>query len=427
MDTASNVTIRTIESIEEIGAAAWNACTAPRPSNDDGIAASTPNGSAESNGGSSYNPFLTYEFLHALEKSGCVDPRAGWMPYHLILEDEAQACLGVMPLYVKGHSRGEYVFDYSWANAFQRAGGEYYPKLLCAVPFTPATGPRLLARQDTDPDRAEQLMVTLAQGAMEVTRQLGVSSVHLNFVAPEQAKLLESQGFLLRTDQQFHWENQGYETFDEFLAELTSKKRKNLRRERRLALQAGVTIEAVTGSDLTESHWDAFYAFYLDTGGRKHGTPYLNREFFSLINESMAEDILLLMARRDGRYIAGALNFIGGDTLFGRNWGCIEDHPFLHFEVCYYQAIDFALSRGLSRVEAGAQGPHKLARGYLPNHVYSAHWIADKAFRGAIANYLERERQYVDEEKEMIEAHSPFRQPAAAQLERVKLNTLVDR
>jgi predicted N-acyltransferase len=333
------------------------------------------------------------------------------MPYHLVLEDDAQALLGVVPLYVKGHSRGEYVFDYGWADAYERAGGKYYPKLLSAIPFTPVTGPRLLARSDGDTSVAS-LERTLALGCMEVARQLELSSLHLNFLLPEQMSALESMGLLVRTDQQFHWHNAGYQTFDDFLEALSSKKRKNLKRERRLAVEHDIDIEWITGRGLSERHWDAFYDFYLDTGGRKWGTPYLNREFFSLIGESMPDDILLIMARRSGRYIAGALNFIGGDTLYGRNWGCIETHQFLHFELCYYQAIEFAIAHGLAHVEAGAQGPHKLARGYLPQHTYSAHWIADRGFRDAVADYLKQERRYVDDEKAMIEQHSPFKTSA---------------
>ncbi|MBD3646705.1 MAG: N-acetyltransferase, partial [Pseudomonadales bacterium] len=344
--------------------------------------------------------------LNALEKSDSAVPRTGWAPYHLSLEDEREGALGVMPMYLKGHSRGEYVFDYSWADAFERAGGNYYPKLQVAVPFTPATGRRLLTRPGADADDYENYLLS---GAMQVAEQAEVSSVHLTFVAEDQWQRMGKLGFLQRTHKQFHWFNDGYETFDDFLKALSSKKRKNIRRERRDAVADGMEIELLTGSDLREEHWDAFYRFYIDTGSRKWGTPYLTREFFSIIGETMPEHVLLILVKRDGRYIAGAINFIGSECLFGRNWGCIEDHQFLHFEVCYYQAIEFAINHGLARVEAGAQGPHKLARGYLPVHTYSAHWIVNEGFRDAVNRFLDEERHYVDEEIEVYEEHSPFR------------------
>jgi predicted N-acyltransferase len=304
---------------------------------------------------------------------------------------------------MKSHSQGEYVFDHSWAEAYQRAGGRYYPKLLCAVPFTPVTGPRLLTGGDV---AAESLLATSMQ---QVATKLGVSSLHINF--PDEAvwQRLAGCGFLQRQDQQFHWENKGYKCFGDFLAELTSIKRKNLKRERSQALEAGIEIEWVTGSDLKEHHWDAFFEFYMDTGGRKWGQPYLTRKFFSLIGERMSAQVLLIMARRQGRYIGGALNLIGADTLYGRNWGTIEHHPFLHFEVCYYQAIDFAIAKGLKRVEAGAQGAHKLARGYLPNPTYSLHWIADPGFRKAVDRYLAEERIAVSQDIAAMREHAPFK------------------
>jgi uncharacterized protein len=310
----------------------------------------------------------------------------------------------VVPMYLKAHSRGEYVFDYAWADAWQRAGGNYYPKLQVSVPFTPATGRRLLAR-NADPEIERMLLGACVQ----VAGQIEVSSLHITFLPESQWQRAGELGYLLRIDQQFHWHNPGYSTFEQFLADLSSKKRKNLRRERREAVVDGVGIEWVTGGDLTERHWDAFYEFYVDTGSRKWGSPYLTRRFFSLINDTMADDVLLVLCRRDGRYIAGALNFIGSDTLFGRNWGCIEDHRFLHFEACYYQAIEFAIHRGLKKVEAGAQGGHKVARGYLPEATYSAHWIGDPGFRRAVADYLESERRYVQEEIDHVEHHSPFK------------------
>ena len=315
--------------------------------------------------------------------------------------------VGVLPMYLKNHSQGEYVFDYSWADAFERAGGRYYPKLQCSVPFTPATGRRILTRPDTeDPDLEKYLL----SGMMQVAEKMDVSSVHVTFADKTQWELMGEMGFLQRTHSQFHWQNNDYANFDEFLAGLSSKKRKNIRRERRDAVAADIKIECLTGADITEDHWDAFYRFYIDTGSRKWGTPYLTRQFFSIIGETMPDDVLLIMCRRDHRYIAGAINFIGGECLFGRNWGSVEHHPFLHFEVCYYQAIQFAIERGLKRVEAGAQGQHKLARGYMPTHTYSAHWIANQSFRDAVDGYLTNERRYVDEEIDYIAEHGPFRQ-----------------
>jgi len=353
-----------------------------------------------------FDPFVSFDFLHALEQSGSAVAETGWAPYHLLLEDgDGRAC-GIVPMYLKSHSQGEYVFDYSWADAFERAGGQYYPKLQIAVPFTPATGRRLLVPEHPD---AEKIQQYLLGGVTQVAEKLDVSSVHITYADKAQWETMGSFGFLQRTHQQFHWQNQGFASFDEFLAALSSKKRKNIKRERRTALASGVEIERLTGDDIKEHHWDAFFRFYIDTGGRKWGTPYLTRDFFSRIGATMADRILLVMCRREGRYVAGAINFIGGECLFGRNWGCIEDHPCLHFEVCYYQAIEYAIAHGLSRVEAGAQGQHKLARGYLPTHTYSAHWIVNNSFREAISNFLEQENRYIDEEIEYLDEHSPFR------------------
>ena len=313
----------------------------------------------------------------------------------------------------RGTPRESYVFDHGWAEAFEHAGGRYYPKLLGAVPFTPAAGRRLLVRVDAE--RGEHEVEThLVAGCVEIARRFEVSSLHFNFLETDQWERLAGLGFLRRTDQQFHWENDGYASFDDFLARLSSKKRKNLRRERRIALENGIEVEWVTGSDLREHHFDAFHEFYLDTGSRKWGRPYLNRRFFGLVGETLADRTLLVMCRRDGRYVAGALNFIGGDTLYGRNWGCIEDHPMLHFEACYYQAIDFAIAHGLRYVEAGAQGPHKIARGYLPRRTHSAHWIAHEGLRDAVARYLVRERHVVAESMEVVASHSPFRREGTA-------------
>ncbi|MGB3500000.1 MAG: GNAT family N-acetyltransferase [Mesorhizobium sp.] len=361
-------------------------------------------GTSRNESGPAYNPFISYDFLSILEESRTVGARTGWQPHHLRLEDETGRLTGAVAAYLKSHSQGEYVFDQGWADAFERAGGAYYPKLQASVPFTPATGPRLLCADDDDTVRA-----TLALGLKTVTDRLGVSSSHVTFAQANDIAALSATGYLVRTDQQFHWRNDGYGSYDDFLATLASRKRKALRKERAAAVENGITIDRLTGKDLTEAVWDDFFAFYMDTGSRKWGQPYLNRRFFSLIGERMAEDVLLVMARRDGRYIAGAINFIGGDRLFGRNWGCIEDHPFLHFEVCYHQAIDFAIERKLSVVEAGAQGEHKLARGYMPVTTSSAHYIAHPGLRRAVADYLERERQDVSEIGAYLEQHSPFR------------------
>ena len=379
---------RVLHDIAAIEASAWNRCANPP--------------SAE------YNPFLDHRFLHALEASGSVCAKTGWQPFHIVLSegDDVNAAIGVVPMYLKSHSRGEYVFDGGWAEAFYRAGGQYYPKLQVSVPFTPATGPRLLVADD---DRAAEVEEQLLRVAVEVANRTQVSSLHFTFLPEAQWRRAAEAGFLQRMDTQFHWRNEGYPTFDAFTERLSSKKRKNIRRERREALADGVEIEWLTG-DISEAQWDAFYQFYVDTGSRKWGAAYLNREFFSRVGAAMGEHVLLIMCKRDGRYIAGAINFIGGNTLYGRNWGCIEDHRFLHFEACYYQAIDFAIARGLERVEAGAQGAHKIARGYLPKPTYSAHWIRDASFRAAVENYLDSERRYVEDDIAYVEQrHSPFR------------------
>jgi predicted N-acyltransferase len=352
------------------------------------------------------DPFLSFDFLDACEASGSAVPAAGWAGRHLSLRDEDNRVLGVMPLWLKGHSQGEYVFDHSWADAYQRAGGRYYPKLLSAVPFTPVTGPRFLAHPDAD---AAALRQALLQGAIALTERLGVSSLHVNFPTEGDWTAMGEAGLLQRQDMQYVWRNDGYATFDDFLAALSANRRKTIRRERREA-RAGLDIRVLSGADITEAHWDAFFAFYMDTGERKWGRPYLTRDFFSRIGASMADRIALVMAFRDGIAIAGALNLIGRDALYGRQWGALEEVPFLHFELCYYQAIDFAIARGLSRVEAGAQGQHKIARGYLPSPVWSAHFIADPALRDPVARYLDGERPAVAAEIEAIKAElSPFR------------------
>ncbi|MBX4941050.1 GNAT family N-acetyltransferase [Rhizobium binae] len=353
-----------------------------------------------------YNPFVSHAFLSSLEESGSATAETGWLGHHLLLETDHGELIGALPGYLKNHSQGEYVFDHGWADAFERAGGRYYPKLQCSIPFTPATGPRLLVAEGL---QRLPIQSAIAESLKEVVRRLGVSSAHVTFVPDEEIGVFEMDGYLHRTDQQFHFINDSYANHEEFLETLASRKRKALRKERRAALENGLSIDWLTGRDLTERIWDQFFKFYMDTGGRKWGRPYLTRKFYSLIGERMADDILLVMAKRDGRYVAGAINFIGGDTLYGRHWGCTEDHPFLHFEVCYHQAIDFALSKGLKRVEAGAQGEHKLARGYLPVTTHSAHYVAHAGLRRAIGDYLARERADVEQMNELLAEHSPFR------------------
>ncbi|KAB0268253.1 GNAT family N-acetyltransferase [Microvirga brassicacearum] len=378
-----------IQGLGSVSAASWDACA--------------PSGRGDED---PHNPFVSYAFLSALEDSGCVGKQTGWAPLHILAEGGDGALLGAAPCYLKSHSMGEYVFDHAWADAYERAGGRYYPKLQVAVPFTPATGPRLLV---PDGPRAGEIRDHLIAGLRAVRQQTGASSIHATFLQETDLDAFTSRGFLRRDDQQFHWFNEGYATFEEFLAALSSRKRKVIRRERRDAVLHDITIEWLTGPEITEAHWDAFYAFYMDTGSRKWGRPYLNRLFFSLIGERMSERVLLVMAKRSGRYIAGAINFIGDRRLYGRNWGCIEDHPFLHFEVCYYQAMDFAIARGLDRVEAGAQGEHKLARGYKPVITSSAHDIADPGLKRAVSDYLAQERRYVLEAADELSSATPFR------------------
>ncbi|ESX90304.1 GNAT family N-acetyltransferase [Mesorhizobium sp. LNJC403B00] len=363
-------------------------------------------GTTRSDTENGYNPLVSYAFLSALEDSGCAVRRTGWQGHHLRLENAQGRLLGAVPCYLKSHSQGEYVFDHGWSDAFERAGGNYYPKLQCAVPFSPVTGPRLLVSKGED---SAIVKAGLAAGLKAVTEKLGVSSAHVTFASESDVATLEAAGFLHRTDQQFHFFNEGFSTYDDFLATLASRKRKAMKKERREALANDISIDRLTGKDLTERAWDDFFAFYMDTGSRKWGRPYLNRKFFSLIGERMSQDILLIMAKRNGRYVAGAINFIGSDALYGRNWGCIEDHPFLHFEVCYHQAIDFAIERKLKVVEAGAQGEHKLARGYRPVTMHSAHYIAHPGLRNAVADYLRRERREVERMGEILEEHTPFR------------------
>ncbi len=353
--------------------------------------------------GGEFNPLVSHDIFRCLEESGCAVAKTGWTPRHLIMQDDTGTITGLAPCYLKRHSYGEYVFDHGWADAYERAGGRYYPKLQSAVPFTPVTGPRLLAASEAE--RRE-----LASGLIALCSEEEASSVHITFLPEQDWQALGGRLWLQRTDIQFHWMNPGYASFEEFLASLSSQKRKNIRKERASLAKSGIRMLALTGKDIEEKHWDAFYDFYIDTGSRKWGTPYLNRRFFSLIGEAMSEHILLVIAERAGKLIAGALNFIGSHALYGRNWGAIEYHDNLHFETCYYQALDFAIARQLPRVEAGAQGSHKLARGYLPQKTFSLHYLAHPGLQRAVANYLEAERQGVDEEQQALAARSPFRQ-----------------
>lgn len=347
------------------------------------------------------NPFTSHRFLKALEDSGSVGPGTGWQALHLTVEREGQI-VGAAPLYAKSHSQGEYIFDHAWADAYMRAGGRYYPKLQCAVPFTPVTGQRLLSPEP-------EVRQALLSGMVQVAGRTGCSGAHVTFCTGEDAKAGEAVGFLPRVTQQFHWFNREYADFDEFLAALSSRKRKAIRKERRRAQEFGGEIRQLSGDDLRPEHWDAFWAFYQDTGSRKWGQPYLTREFFDCVHQTMRDDVLLVLAERDGFPIAGALNFIGPEALYGRYWGCAEDHSFLHFELCYYQAIDYAISHGLARVEAGAQGEHKLARGYLPAEIHSLHWVREEGFLRALADYLDRERDAMGEEIEVLTDWGPFR------------------
>ncbi len=379
--TGSEFSARLAGRASDIGRAAWNACAGTE------------------------NPFTRFEFFDAVEESGSATAKTGWRPLHLVIERGGRI-EGILPLYVKNHSQGEYVFDHTWADALERAGGDYYPKLQASVPFTPATGRRMLIAPDVDVTAMRAALLSTGANAV---KELHASSLHVTFLTEDEWRAAGAAGYLLRTDQQFHWENHGYTSFDQFLGELASAKRKNLRKEREAVRAERVDFDWLTGSDLTEAIWDTFFEFYMDTGGRKWGHPYLTREFFSRVGASMADQILLVMAKRSGRYIAGALNFFGDGILFGRNWGCTEFVPFLHFETCYYQAIDFAIARGLRKVEAGAQGAHKLMRGYMPATTYSAHYIAHPGLRRAVDDYLQREREAVSEHIGELAEHGPFR------------------
>jgi uncharacterized protein len=410
--TAGELRVVAVNAIAETKAAAWDACANP-------VADQRREGAADAAQSADqeipYNPFLSHAFLAALEASKSVGGQSGWHVQHVLVHAADGTLVAAAPCYLKSHSRGEYVFDHGWAEAYAHAGGSYYPKLQVAVPFTPATGPRLLVRPGPN---ADEIRKALAGGLVELCRIDGASGIHVTFATEPEFRFLGELGFLQRTDQQFHWENSGYASFDDFLAALAARKRKTIRRERHDALAAnGVSVHWLTGSDLTEDVWDHFFAFYMETGSRKWGRPYLTRPFFSLVGETMRDRILLVMAKRAGRWIAGAINFIGSQTLFGRHWGAVEHHPFLHFELCYYQAIDYAIAQKLARVEAGAQGEHKIARGYMPATTYSAHYIADPALRRGIADYLKRERAYIAAVGQELAATGPYRQDAAIETE----------
>jgi predicted N-acyltransferase len=388
-----DLTARTIPSLDRVAAEAWDVCANP------------PDLSPEDAAGERYNPFISHAFLSALERSRSVGARTGWTPAHLLVEDGKGRLVACAPAYVKTHSMGEYVFDHSWAHAYENAGGSYYPKVQIAAPFTPVTGRRLLVAPGAPP-AARATLIAALRGLRDAVE---ASSVHVTFANALDAEALGAAGFARRTGEQFHFLNEGYADFDAFLAALSSRKRKTIKRERRDALGDEIAIDLLTGSDIKSSHWDAFYAFYMDTGSRKWGRPYLTRAFFTEIGATMADRVLLVMARRDGRHIAGAINFLGKDAIYGRNWGAMEERPFLHFEVCYYQAIEYAITHGFARVEAGAQGEHKLARGYRPVATYSAHDFADAGFARAVRDYLVREREAVDEQIADYEAGLPFK------------------
>lgn len=384
----TQIEIEAVTGLAEVRQAEWDACACPEAAQ----------------GGAPLDPFTTYRFLSALEDSGSVGAGTGWQPRHLVARADGQV-IACAPMYVKSHSQGEYIFDHSWAHAYERAGGRYYPKLQIAVPFTPATGRRFLVR----PGYEGIGLSALVQGAVQIAADNEISSLHVTFCTGAEARAGTEMGLMPRRSQQFHWEDRGFAGFDGFLADLSSRKRKAIRKERQQAQAFGGTIRALTGDEILPDHWEAFWTFYQDTGARKWGTPYLTRRFFDIAQERLRGDIVLILAERAGRPVAGALNFIGRETLFGRYWGCVEHHPCLHFELCYYRAIDWALAHGRARVEAGAQGEHKLARGYLPTPTHSLHWVLDPGFAGAVDDYLQAERAAVDEEIEILTDYGPFR------------------
>ena len=385
-DGRDAIVIRVLQSIGEVSAAEWDACAGPD------------------------NPFVRHAFLAALEDSGSATEKTGWLPQHLALYDESDRLAGAVPLYLKGHSYGEYIFDWAWANAYERAGGRYYPKLQSCVPFTPATGPRLLIRPEAEGggDR-DATASALIGGLAELTRRHEVSSLHVTFPTEAEWRRFGEVGFLQRIGVQYHWHNRGYGSFDDFLAALASRKRKQIKRERRKAVESGLTIRALSGEEIEPRHWDAFFRFYLSTADRKWGQPYLTRRFFDLLGAGLADSVVLIVAEQDGEPVAGALNLRGADTLFGRNWGCVGHFKFLHFELCYYQAIDYAIAHGLQWVEAGAQGEHKIQRGYEPRPIYSAHLIRDEGLHHAVEQFLEQERDSVRQEIAFLDEYRPFR------------------
>ncbi|MFD1509210.1 GNAT family N-acetyltransferase [Lacimonas salitolerans] len=384
----TQVEIEIVQSLASVDPADWDACACPEAAQ----------------GGRAEDPFTTYRFLRALEDSGSVGAGSGWAPHYLLARAEGQV-IACAPLYLKSHSQGEYIFDHSWAHAYERAGGRYYPKFQIAAPFTPATGRRFLTR----PGLEQAGMAALVQGAVEIAANNGISSIHATFCTAPEAEAGRALGLMHRLGSQYHWENLTYQGFDDFLAALSSRKRKTIRKERARAQAFGGEIVQLTGDAIQPAHWEAFWEFYQDTGARKWGRPYLTRAFFDLVQEGMRDDVLLVLAMREGQPVAGALNFIGRTALFGRYWGCVEDHPCLHFECCYYQAMDYAIAQGLGRVEAGAQGEHKIARGYLPRHVHSLHWIGDPGFARAVKQFLRAERDAVDQEVEILTDYGPFR------------------
>ena len=384
-DGRDAVAIKIVKSLSEVSPEAWDACAGTD------------------------NPFVRHAFLSALEDSGSATGETGWLGQHLVIEDPAGGIAACAPLYLKNHSYGEYVFDWGWADAYERAGGRYYPKLQCAVPFTPVTGPRLLVNQALPDGQRREMRLALIAGMAQLAQNLGVSSLHVTFPTEDEWEAFGGAGYLQRIGQQFHWENKGFKTFDDFLDELSSRKRKNIKKERRAVQDAGLDIRALEGADITEAHWDAFFQFYMDTTDKKWGQAYLTRRFFSLLGERLGRAVVLIVVEKDGRPVAGALNLRGGDTLYGRNWGCVADYKFLHFEACYYQAIDYAIAHGLKWVEAGAQGPHKVQRGYLPRRTFSAHWIADKGFRDAVSGFLNDESRGIEREMSAYGAFSPFK------------------
>jgi predicted N-acyltransferase len=383
MPDTSEISLRIETDITDIAAAEWDACAGAD------------------------NPFVCHAFLSALEESGSATARTGWQPQHLVLNDADGSVAGIAPAYVKSHSYGEYVFDHGWAQAIERTGGHYYPKLQVSVPFTPATGPRLLVRPGNNAAAAQR---TLISGLRAAAENRGLSSVHATFLHTEDRQAFEKEGWMIRLGCQYHWRNDAYGGFDDFLAALSSRKRKAIRKERQEVADAGIEMVVLTGGDLKAEHWDAFYRFYIDTSDRKWGSPYLTRDFFHRIGRTMAERIVLIMARRHGAWVAGALNLLGSDALYGRNWGCGGDFRFLHFETCYYQAIEFAIARGLARVEAGAQGEHKIQRGYLPVAMSSAHFIRHRGLADAVGRFLEQERAAMERQIEALAEHSPYRQ-----------------